>query len=110
MESFLDTVQCYLLMFNLFDSEGIPNDQRYNVNLIMDDISSKFARHYTVSPFGFDRRHVPFEQTISTANDPSHLGQNLPLDLCVLTIGRLTAKTKSFFLKNSLFDLFVEGL
>jgi len=39
MESFLDTVQRCLLMFDQFDSEGIPNDQRYNVNLIMNDIS-----------------------------------------------------------------------
>jgi len=40
MEFFLDTVQRCLLIFDKFDSEGIPNDQRYNVNLIMDDISS----------------------------------------------------------------------
>jgi len=48
MESFLDTVQRCLLMFDQFDSEGIPNDQRYNVNLIMNDISSGIC-HWLVS-------------------------------------------------------------
>ena len=37
---------------------------------------------------------------------PSHLGQNLPLDLCVMTIGRLTTKTKTPFLKISLWPFY----
>jgi len=37
----VNIVQCRLLMFDQFDSERIPNDQRYNVNLIRYNISSK---------------------------------------------------------------------
>ena len=37
----VDTVQRCLLMFDQLDFKGILNDQRYNVNLIMNDISSR---------------------------------------------------------------------
>ena len=41
----VNTMQRYLLMFDQLDSKGIPSDQRYNINLIMDDISSGIC-HY----------------------------------------------------------------
>ena len=39
----VDTVQRRLLMLDQLDFEGFLDDQSYNVNLIMDDISSRIC-------------------------------------------------------------------
>ena len=92
-------------------------DQRFNINVVMYNTflirgivltwswivlfqELAVTRHYERVAIWFARRYAPFEQTVSTMKGPSHLGWNLRLVLCVMTIGRLTVKTKSPFWKT----------